>query len=375
MTGERLDMSKMKWALRGMLALILALTVTVPSSAWAATGDVISIEITGGSSQKMSVGETVSYQVMATVEGFDNKQDVTGGVTWSTSNAKVVTVTKGKIKAIAAGEATIIAQVSGVKAQVTVQVQDKIKSIKASPSSYTFVKGNEGTLPKVTITRANGKEEDVTSDIVWAVSNNLAVLENGKIKGVTPGRVLLQGKYGSTTVKVPVAVTDIITKVEVTPATMELSLKKSKALKVIGTYSNGKTVNLSKSIVWTSSNPSVASVKNGTVKALTEGQVTLTGTYQNQTVTAVVSVVPTLKKLILGQKSLVLSPQSSITLGVMAQYDTGKTTMVTSSAVWSSSKPSVATVANGKIVAVSKGKTSITAKWGNKKVTIPVTVK
>ncbi|WP_427180784.1 Ig-like domain-containing protein [Paenibacillus sp. TC-CSREp1] len=368
-------MSKMKWALRGMLALILALTVTVPSSAWAATGDVISIEITGGSSQKMSVGETVSYQVMATVEGFDNKQDVTGGVTWSTSNAKVVTVTKGKIKAIAAGEATIIAQVSGVKAQVTVQVQDKIKSIKASPSSYTFVKGNEGTLPKVTITRANGKEEDVTSDIVWAVSNNLAVLENGKIKGVTPGRVLLQGKYGSTTVKVPVAVTDIITKVEVTPATMELSLKKSKALKVIGTYSNGKTVNLSKSIVWTSSNPSVASVKNGTVKALTEGQVTLTGTYQNQTVTAVVSVVPTLKKLILGQKSLVLSPQSSITLGVMAQYDTGKTTMVTSSAVWSSSKPSVATVANGKIVAVSKGKTSITAKWGNKKVTIPVTVK
>lgn len=136
---------------------------------------------------------------------------------------------------------------------------------------------------------------------------------------------------------------------------------------MIGTYSNGKTVNLSKSIVWTSSNPSVASVKNGTVKALTEGQVTLTGTYQNQTVTAVVSVVPTLKKLILGQKSLVLSPQSSITLGVMAQYDTGKTTMVTSSAVWSSSKPGVATVTNGKIVAVSKGKTSITAKWGNKK--------
>lgn len=160
-----MDMSRMKWALRGMLALILALTVTVPSSAWAATGDVISIEITGGSSQKMSVGETVSYQVMATVEGLDNKQDVTGGVTWSTSNAKVVTVTKGKIKAIAAGEATIIAQVSGVKAQVTVQVQDKIKSIKASPSSYTFVKGNEGTLPKVTITRANGKEEDVTSTL------------------------------------------------------------------------------------------------------------------------------------------------------------------------------------------------------------------
>ncbi|RPK22797.1 hypothetical protein EDO6_05989 [Paenibacillus xylanexedens] len=59
----------------------------------------------------------------------------------------------------------------------------------------------------------------------------------------------------------------------------------------------------------------------------------------------------------------------------MAQYDTGKTTVVTNSAVWSSTKPGVATVTNGKIVAVGKGKTSITAKWGNKKVTIPVTVK
>jgi len=373
----RLDMdkSRIKWSLRGMLALIIALTVVLPTSVWAASGDVISIEISGSSPQKMNVGETTSYQVLATVEGADHKQDVTGGVTWSTSNTAVVTITKGKVKAIAAGEATIVAQVSGVKAQVVVQVQDKIKSIKASPNAYTFVKGNEGTLPKVSITRANGKEEEVTSDIVWTVSSNLAVIENGKIKGVTPGKVILQGKYGSTLVKVPITVTDTISKIEVKPATIQLTIKKSSPLKVMGTYSSGKTVNLSKSVVWTSSNPGVAAVKNGTVKGMNEGQATLTGTYQGQTVTVQVNVVPTLQKLIMGQKSLVLSPQSSSALGVMAQYDTGKTLMVTGSAVWSSSKPNIATVTNGRIVAVAKGKTSITAKWGNKKVTIPVTVK
>lgn len=373
----RLDMdkSRIKWSLRGMLALIIALTVVVPTSVWAASGDVISIEISGSSTRKMNVGETTSYQVLATVEGADHKQDVTGGVTWSTSNTAVVTITKGKVKAIAAGEATIFAQVSGVKAQVVVQVQDKIKSIKASPNAYTFVKGNEGTLPKVSITRANGKEEEVTSDIVWTVSSNLAVIENGKIKGVTPGKVILQGKYGSTLVKVPITVTDTISKIEVKPATIQLTIKKSSPLKVMGTYSSGKTVNLSKSVVWTSSNPGVAAVKNGTVKGMNEGQATLTGTYQGQTVTVQVNVVPTLQKLIMGQKSLVLSPQSSSALGVMAQYDTGKTLMVTGSAVWSSSKPNIATVTNGRIVAVAKGKTSITAKWGNKKVTIPVTVK
>lgn len=373
----RLDMdkSRIKWSLRGMLALIIALTVVLPTSVWAASGDVISIEISGSSPQKMNVGETTSYQVLATVEGADHKQDVTGGVNWSTSNTAVVTITKGKVKAIAAGEATIVAQVSGVKAQVVVQVQDKIKSIKASPNAYTFVKGNEGTLPKVSITRANGKEEEVTSDIVWTVSSNLAVIENGKIKGVTPGKVILQGKYGSTLVKVPITVTDTISKIEVKPATIQLTIKKSSPLKVMGAYSSGKTVNLSRSVIWTSSNPGVAAVKNGTVKGMNEGQATLTGTYQGQTVTVQVNVVPTLQKLIMGQKSLVLSPQSSSALGVMAQYDTGKTLMVTGSAVWSSSKPNIATVTNGRIVAVAKGKTSITAKWGNKKVTIPVTVK
>lgn len=358
-----------------MLALVIALTVVVPSSVWAAAGDVSSIEIAGGNPQKMNVGETRSYQVMATVENSEQKQDVTRGVTWSTSNTAVVKITKGKVKAIAAGEATIVAQVSGVKAQVVVQVQDKIKSIKASPNAYTFVKGNESTLPQVTITRANGKQEDITSDIVWTVSKSLAVIENGKIKGVTPGKVVLQGKYGSTTVKVPVTVTDIVTKIEVKPSTIQMNIKKSTALKVMGTYSNGRTINLSRSVVWTSSNPGVAAVKNGTVKGLSEGQATLTGTYQDQTITATVTVVPTLQKLIVGQKSLVLSPQSSTTLGVIAQYDTGKTMLVTGSAVWSSSKPNIATVTGGRIIAVAKGKTTITAKWGNKKVMIPVTVK
>ena len=368
-------MISMKQALRGALALVLVFGVLAPTLVFAATGDVTSIEITNESPRKMSVSETATLQVMAVIEGFDNKQDVTEGVTWSTSNAAVVTIAKGKVKAVSAGEATIFAQLDGAKAQLVVQVQDKIKSIKASPNSYSFVKGSEGTLPKVTITRANGKSEDVTSEIKWTVSSSSAVLEDGKIRGITPGRVLLQGKYGSTTVKVPVAITDVITKIDVTPKALQLNIKKSKALKVVGTYANGKTINLSKQVIWTSSNNTVATVKNGTVKTLTEGQATLTGTYQDQTITVEVTVVPLLKKLITGQKKLVLSPQGSTTLSLMAQYDTGKMTVVTNSAVWTSSKPGVATVTNGKIQAVSKGKTSIVAKWGNKKVSIPVTVK
>lgn len=369
-----MGMKGLRAGFKATLALIVACVALIPSLAMAAAGDITSIKIVSNT-DKMSVSETASLKVMAVVEGFDNEQDVTAGVTWSSSNAKVATVTKGKLKAVGAGEATIVAQVDNEKAQFAVQVQEKIKKIKASPSSYNFVKGKESALPKVTIVRTSGKEEDVTSQIVWTVSKPSAVVENGKIKGVEPGRVLLQGKYGSTTVKVPVAITDIIAKVEVTPSAIQMNIKKSKALKVIGTYENGKTVNLSKQVTWTSSNPTVATVKNGTVKTLTEGKATLTGVYQNQTVKTEVTVVPLLKKLISSTKKLVLSPQGTATVSVMAQYDTGKTALVTSDAVWSSNKPSVVTVSNGKIQAVGKGKASVVVKWNNKKLTIPVTVK
>lgn len=53
-----IEMNRIKLALRGTLALMIALTVLVPSLALAATGDVTSIEITNSDPQKMSVSET-----------------------------------------------------------------------------------------------------------------------------------------------------------------------------------------------------------------------------------------------------------------------------------------------------------------------------
>ncbi|UOK64102.1 hypothetical protein MT997_05835 [Paenibacillus sp. OVF10] len=55
-------MSRIKLALRGTLALIMTLTILVPSLALAATGDVKSIEITNSSPQKMSVSKQLRFR-------------------------------------------------------------------------------------------------------------------------------------------------------------------------------------------------------------------------------------------------------------------------------------------------------------------------
>ncbi|MNI52263.1 Bacterial Ig-like domain (group 2) [compost metagenome] len=127
---------------------------------------------------------------------------------------------------------------------------------------------------------------------------------------------------------------------------------------------------------WESSNPAVATVKGTTVKAVAEGTVTLTGSYQGIAATVKVNVVPKLTKLTVNETKLNLATGASQGVIVTAQYDTGKTAVVTGSVVWTSSKTTVAKVnASGTITAVGKGTASIKGKWNNKTVTVTVTVK
>lgn len=102
----------------------------------------------------------------------------------------------------------------------------------------------------------------------------------------------------------------------------------------------------------------------------------MTGSYQGIAATVKVNVVPKLSKLTVNETKLTLAAGASQSVVVTALYDTGKTTIVTGSVVWTSSKPSVAKVnASGTITAVGKGTTSIKGKWNNKTVTVSVTVK
>ncbi|MEK3785546.1 Ig-like domain-containing protein [Paenibacillus sp. FSL K6-1230] len=300
--------------------------------------------------------------------------DLSKNMTWKSSNSSVAVVKDGSIKALAKGETRLTSAWQGFTAQSDVIVEEPIKTIVASPKSYKFTKGKTQSLPKVTITRTSGSQENVTSSIKWTLSGSNAVLENGSIRGVTPGRVTLVGKYGDKTVRVPIAIEDEIVRMEVTPAVTNLNIKKSKPLKVTGYYSSGKTVNLSKQVNWVSSNPSVATVKNGSVKTLAQGEATLTGTYQNMKVVTEVRVVPLLKKLVAGNSKVTLAPGNSTNVSIFALYDTGQKNVVTSNVEWTSSKPNIVTVNNGRITAVSKGKASVKAKWNKKTITINITV-
>lgn len=107
-------------------------------------------------------------------------------VTWSSSNKKIATVSsKGKVKAVKTGTATIKARVGGK----TYSCKIKVEPPSISKTKLTITKGKTYTL------KMNGTKQKVT----WSSSNKkiATVTSKGKVTAVKAGTVTIKAKVGS----------------------------------------------------------------------------------------------------------------------------------------------------------------------------------
>ncbi len=128
-------------------------------------------------------------------------------------------------------------------------------------------------------------------------------------------------------------------------------------------------------LTWSSSNPAVASVENGTVTAIAEGTAEITvalsdGTSATCTVTVTASVVPASSVVLdMQQLSLMVGENATLTATVLPDTATDKRVF------WRSSNASVAMVQDGLVTAVGKGTATVTAFTDNgKTATCTITV-
>ncbi|WP_068785011.1 Ig-like domain-containing protein [Paenibacillus phocaensis] len=326
--------------------------------------------------------------------------DLSDAITWTSNHEDIAVVEDGKIvtkdldDTVVSTEVTLTGKLAeagtgltpnanfpirGTTVTVKVSVKEKVLTLLASQNSMSIVIGEETALPQVTAVFENGMEQLNPTGVEWTVSGSNAVLKttaNGKkLKGLSKGSASLKATYENKTVSLSVTIEPKISRIVVEPQSIELNIKKSKSIKVTGYYTDGKKITLSSKMGWVSSDEKVATVSSSSVKAVAEGSATLTGSYQGQTVTVKVKVIPKLMKLEVSEKRLQMAPGSAKTLVLTATYDTGKVETVTGSATWTSSKTSVAKVSAGKIEAIAKGSASVKAKYGGKSVSVSVSVK
>lgn len=313
-------------------------------------------------------------RVMATT--FDgSKVDVSKIVKWSSADEKIATIKDGQWTAKALGESVLTASLQNYKADVKLVVHMKPLKLIADVKDLSIILGKETPLPSVTVINEDGEEENISSRVKWKASSDDIVLKETTMKGLDVTSITLTATYLTKSVTVRVRIEEEIVKLVVDPISLDLYPGKSKSVKVTGYYKSGKQVSLGSKMNWESGNPNIATVSSTTVKGIAVGTTKITGSYQGKTVIVPIVVSPKLKSLVLSSKSVQLSPGGSYSAKLQANFTTGNPADVTDNAVWTSSKASVATVVNGKIIAVSKGSASIKATYAGKSVTIRVSVK
>lgn len=217
-----------------------------------------------------------SEQLTATVlpANADNKS-----VTWASDNTSVATVDQnGNISALAPGTATItVTTTDGNKtATCTVTVTAPpapidVQSI-SMKSATTIGIGASETL---TVTY-NPADANTNKALSWS-SNNTSVATvdaNGKVTGVAAGTATItattaNGKTATCSVTVQAVA---VTGVSLNKTSASLQIGESETLTATVTPADATN----KNITWESSNPAVATVNNGQVKAIAEGSATIT---------------------------------------------------------------------------------------------------
>jgi len=310
-------------------------------------------------------------------------KDVSNYVEWTSSNSDIVSIEDGKWKAVASGTVTLTAKVGGIQGEplvktVIVTVHNKILALIPDQDAISVVIGKEVDLPKISLIYENGDEipsKDLADKIVWKSSTPNLLVKSTSMKGLLAANATLTGTYLNKTVKIKVTVEEEFTSFDIVPSKISVTLNKSQSIKVTGTTKSGKKVSLGSRVTWKASNEEHVAIKGASVKGLTEGSGKLTATVQGKTLEIPYIVTAKLTKLTASDTSFKATVGSQLNVQITALYENGKTENVTSKAVWTTSKASVATVVDGKISVKGKGTASIKGAFGGKTVTIRVTVK
>ncbi len=336
-------------------------TVTVKAKEVPVTGitlDPTSVSITVGGTAKLT----------ATVSPADATDKT---VTWSSSKESVATVENGTVTAVAVGTATITAKAGSKTATCTVTVKAKevpVTGITLDPTSVSIEVGKTAKLT-ATVTPADATNATVT----WSSSKeSVATVENGTVTAVAVGTATITAKAGDKTATCTVTVTPKV--IPVTGITLDptsVSIEVGKTAKLTATVSPADATD--KTVTWSSSRESVATVKDGTVTAVAVGTATITAKAGDKSATCTVTVTPmvipvTDISIIQTSISIEVGDAFKLTAIVSPSNATDKTI------TWSSSNESVATVKDGKVTAVAVGTATITAKAGDKTATCEVTV-
>jgi hypothetical protein len=326
-----------------------------------------------------AVGTDLPFTADATLSDGTH-QNVTTSAAWTSSAPGVARIAAtGVATAVAVGSATITATFAGATDTAVLTVTGgTLTTIQVTPVDPTV--GLATTLIfTATGIYSDGTRADLTALATWS-SGTPAVVSidaTGRALTRTTGTATISAVFGGRTGTSTVTVTAAaLVSIAVTPATSTLLVGGTAILHAVGTYSDGSTVDLTPSVVWSSAPAAVATVSNagataGTVTAASVGTATVTATSGTGaaaiTGQAMVTVSPArLVGIVVNPAAASIPVGTRVTLTAQGIFSDASIRDITTQVAWSSAPGAVASVSNlvgqnGVVTGVSAGTATITA--------------
>lgn len=212
--------------------------------------------------------------------------------------------------------------------------------------------------------------------VTWSSGAQSVATVNGTglVTAVAPGTATITATSEGKTAQATITVNPIpVETVELTIPSATLQVGETSTLTAVAKSSNGTTLT-GRTITWTSSEPSVATVNNGVVTAVAPGQTTITATSEGKNATGSITVVPVpVASVTLSSTAATIEVGATTTLTATPRAANG-TALAGRTVTWSTGNATIATVANGVVTGVAPGTATITATSEGKSIDATITV-
>jgi hypothetical protein len=315
-----------------------------------------------------------------------SSQDLTTQVAWSTSNAAFAAISnaagsQGLVTGVGVGTVTISAELAGIVESVDLAVTDAVlDSIQVTPVDSTVPIGT-GLTFQATGAFSDAATQDITDLVTWSSSDNaVATISNaagskGFVQSVGGGTTTItathSGKLVTTTLTVSLVT---LASIDVTPVDPLLPIGFWRPLQAVGTYSDGSSRNLTTQVLWTSSNPTTATISNslgseGRLTGKTVGTTTLTAFLPGGSATTLLTVTnETLNSIEVEPPSVALPKGSRQQFTATGFFSGGTELDITWQVKWRVTPRSVANIGNstakGMVTAKKVGGATVRASRG-----------
>lgn len=217
-----------------------------------------------------------------------------GDVTWTVDDPLIASIDGDqKLRGRGVGTAMLTGSYGGRSAAVAIAVTDTPQQLEIMTGSRNCAVGQQLNY-KLVLHYQHGSTEDATARATWTSDQATIVsVAAGVISALAIGDTRVEAALGSLTTSADVHVSAAVAvRVDVAPATLQLAVGGTQKLTASAKYSDGNTLDVTRTAQWQSSLATVANVtSDGTVTAITPGKVTITATRDGTAGTAALTVV------------------------------------------------------------------------------------